>query len=493
MSIQTLGLQIPFGIQPTNPLPVDTWSGPFYGTTLPEASARALSSIPLSVRFQSMEVRLVVGGQAYKYWFKGGINNWDLIDVSTAGATGFIGSTGATGFIGGTGSTGFIGGTGATGFIGSTGATGFSGGTGATGFQGATGATGLAGGTGATGFIGGTGATGFQGATGLGATGATGFIGATGATGFQGATGIAADIIPTITNYLSTNNVQISALTITNTFSGINSLTVRGNVSASGILFGRAQDLTLSTTSTNTVTNSAVTAALQLLVPAPSYTIPSATISNISTPTIEIGTNISQTLNISWSQPDAGPLLGASVRRNGVHVGAYILLPSTYSINETATLNTTTYQLSVSYNTGVLKNNILGFSDPRNQILVGSVLSNTTSHTGYYRRWIGSHSTFLNHPNQVRTLSLTSSLDTNNTLASQVSPIYINNKFILIAIPNTKSLTTVITEANENLTSQFSLSSVQIQDAGGTNQTYKLYYLETALPLNANLTNVTIG
>ena len=44
-----------------------------------------------------------------------------------------------------------------------------------------------------------------------------------------------ADIIPTVTNYLSTNNVQISALTITNAFSGINSLTITGNISGNNL------------------------------------------------------------------------------------------------------------------------------------------------------------------------------------------------------------------------------------------------------------------
>ena len=44
-----------------------------------------------------------------------------------------------------------------------------------------------------------------------------------------------ADIIPTITNFLSTNNVLISALTITNAFSGFNSLTINGNISGNNL------------------------------------------------------------------------------------------------------------------------------------------------------------------------------------------------------------------------------------------------------------------
>lgn len=298
--------------------------------------------------------------------------------------------------------------------------------------------------------------------------------------------------LPTVTNYLSTNNVQVSALTITNAFSGINSLTITGNLSASGILYGRAQDLTLNATSTNTVTNSAITNALQLLVPAPTYTNPSASVSTFSTPSVELGTTISQTLNLSWSQNDAGAFVQASLLKNSSHIAPFFSLPGSYPVNESAVLGTTTYQLSVQHGTGPIKNNILGFPDNRGQILAGSVLSTPRSYTGYYRRWVGSHPTFLSDPNQVRTLSLSTSLDNNNNLASP-SPIYIDNKFILIAIPNTRTLTNVVTDVNENLTTQFNLSSVQIQDAGGIDRAYKLYYLETALPLNAFLTTITIS
>ena len=44
-----------------------------------------------------------------------------------------------------------------------------------------------------------------------------------------------ADIIPTVTNYLSTNRVQVSALIIANTFSDINSLTISGNISGNNL------------------------------------------------------------------------------------------------------------------------------------------------------------------------------------------------------------------------------------------------------------------
>jgi len=96
----TPGLQIPFGIQPVNPVPVDAWSGPYTGSLGNDneagAKAAANSSIPSAIRFQSMEVRLVFGGVAYKYWYRNGIDDADLVLFSSEGAGG--GSGGATYF-----------------------------------------------------------------------------------------------------------------------------------------------------------------------------------------------------------------------------------------------------------------------------------------------------------------------------------------------------------------------------------------------------------
>ena len=78
----TPGFQLPFGIQPLNPIPVDSWSGPYEGLTLNEAVAAANASIPSAVRFQTMEVRLVVNGVAKKYWYKYGVADSDLTEFS---------------------------------------------------------------------------------------------------------------------------------------------------------------------------------------------------------------------------------------------------------------------------------------------------------------------------------------------------------------------------------------------------------------------------
>lgn len=84
----TPGLQLPYGIQPTNPIPVDSLSGPFTGGTTAEAVAAANAAINAALRFQSMEVRLIVGGNAYKYWYYTGTGDSDLVEMQTSGGGG---------------------------------------------------------------------------------------------------------------------------------------------------------------------------------------------------------------------------------------------------------------------------------------------------------------------------------------------------------------------------------------------------------------------
>ena len=43
------GLQIPYGVQPTNPVPVDAWSGPFTAASLVAGVSAANAAIPSAV------------------------------------------------------------------------------------------------------------------------------------------------------------------------------------------------------------------------------------------------------------------------------------------------------------------------------------------------------------------------------------------------------------------------------------------------------------
>lgn len=78
----TTGFQLPFGIQPLNPVPTDAWSGPYEGANAVAAIAAANAAIPPGVRFKSLEVRLVINNIAAKYWYKNGIADSDLVEFS---------------------------------------------------------------------------------------------------------------------------------------------------------------------------------------------------------------------------------------------------------------------------------------------------------------------------------------------------------------------------------------------------------------------------
>ena len=143
----TPGLQLPFGIQPVNPVPVDAWSGPYSGVDESSAVSLANSSIPSGVRFQSLEVRLIVGGISRKYWYRDGITDSDLVEFSgggvgsqgAQGSQGSSGSQGPQGAAGPQGNIGFQGDIGPQGLVGSQGSDGSQGAIGPQGFQGSTG------------------------------------------------------------------------------------------------------------------------------------------------------------------------------------------------------------------------------------------------------------------------------------------------------------------------------------------------------------------
>lgn len=79
----TPGLGLPFGIQPVNPVLVDSWAGPYSSVT--EANA----SIPIAVRAQTRFVNIIDSSDSNKgklYWYKNGITDGDLVEFTTSGA-----------------------------------------------------------------------------------------------------------------------------------------------------------------------------------------------------------------------------------------------------------------------------------------------------------------------------------------------------------------------------------------------------------------------
>ena len=180
----TPGLQIPYGVQPVNPVPVDTWSGPYTGATEVAALSAANISIPAGVRFKSLEVRLVIAGVPYKYWYYTGTTDADLVVIS-----GYSGVSGYSGYSGEIGSSGYSGFSGASGYYGQDGASGYSG---VSGYSGPAGQAAASGYSGYSGEIGGSGYSGISGYSGSGVSGYSG-------SGVSGFSGLNAPLLQTIT------------------------------------------------------------------------------------------------------------------------------------------------------------------------------------------------------------------------------------------------------------------------------------------------------
>jgi hypothetical protein len=106
----TPGIQSPKGLELNQPFPVDTWSGPYSAGTTTAAVALANSIIPDTVRFLSLEVRVLAPNPdsagntlAYKFWYRGSTANTGLVEFASASSgssitdyvTSFNGRTGA--------------------------------------------------------------------------------------------------------------------------------------------------------------------------------------------------------------------------------------------------------------------------------------------------------------------------------------------------------------------------------------------------------------
>ena len=73
-----MALELPFGVKPVNPVPVEFWSGPYSGVLTQEAINAANSGIPSAVRFPGMGVTLNVSGVSKPYWYCSGISDVEL-------------------------------------------------------------------------------------------------------------------------------------------------------------------------------------------------------------------------------------------------------------------------------------------------------------------------------------------------------------------------------------------------------------------------------
>jgi hypothetical protein len=217
---------------------------------------------------------------------------------------------------------------------------------------------------------------------------------------------------------------------------------------------------------------------LSALATAPTYVAPTANLTNV-TQTVEFGSNVSlPTLNITFTQNDAGAVTGYELRKNAA------VLTTTQNSSDTisniqATVN---YVGRVFHQEGVTKNNNLGTPSPNGKILAGSVDTPTRTVTPRLKQFFGAVADFPTNSAQVRALS-NDNFDNVNSFTFLFSNIR-----AVIAIPNTKNLFRALTSNNETITDAFTMETMQVADAGGTLRTYKIYKYQSVVPLDVNVT-----
>jgi len=107
----------------------------------------------------------------------------------------------------------------------------------------------------------------------------------------------------------------------------------------------------------------------------------------------------------------------------------------------------------------------------------GTIGDNNVQLVGRYRQFFGSVANFPTTSSAIRSLN-------SNFSNTDRFTVNINTTRFTIVIPDTKDLADVTTQNNENITGNFLESTISVEDGGGNLVNYKIFNLQTAIPLN---------
>ena len=207
------------------------------------------------------------------------------------------------------------------------------------------------------------------------------------------------------------------------------------------------------------------------------YTQPVSTISGTSNVDIESGTTLEISLNGGFNQNDAGVKIGSKIFKNGSEVSSTNLFTESIKLSSPVT-----YRHEATYEDGLIKNDNLGNPSPGGQIKgPGPAVSLNRVYTPLLKRFFGPAIVNLTDH---RTLP---SVFDNTSLTWILNTGTIYNNFY-IDIPNGRDLVSVIDldALNLNITNLFNLTSGNIPDAGGDNQSYKKLLMSSDNPYPSN-------
>ena len=220
---------------------------------------------------------------------------------------------------------------------------------------------------------------------------------------------------------------------------------------------------------------------------------------------IEIGTTTNRTLTATLEQGQiqngngtAGPTLVGGPLSTNAYVFTGQGISSTTQTGATLVVSTAivagSNQWSVDVYHGAGSGNYFdnkgNVGDNLDSLRVeGTKTGSTTVITGKYKQFYGASATAVTDSAGVRALS-NNRFDSTGTFTT---PAFDQVKFV-IAIPDTRTLTKVLTSNNETITSDFAQSTVSVTDGGTGSVSYDVYTLTSEVPLGADVTaTVTIS
>ena len=295
-------------------------------------------------------------------------------------------------------------------------------------------------------------------------------------------------IVDSELNSTSTNPVQNAAI-----FASLNQ--VNTDISDINVAVEDLQeqvvivDSTLSETSVNAVQNKVITETINkilgVIVEHPVYIQPTTSITNV-TQTIENGSNLSGSIAIGFIQNDAGLTSSYELFRNTVSVSN----TQNTAYNEVGIQSPVTYYGRICYNEGITKNNNLDIPDTTGKILAGCINSASRTITPTLKCFFGPNAAIPTISSEIR--SLIGNVFSTTLTFTLVTGIVQTN--FIVAIPATKSITSVIdtTNLNANLTSSYIVinNNFQVADAGTSYHAYKLYAMTTDIPYSTTANHV---
>lgn len=236
----------------------------------------------------------------------------------------------------------------------------------------------------------------------------------------------------------------------------------------------------------------------------PTYNIPTMSLSQSQPYYGEVGESLSNVLTATFSQNDAGGLTAIRIQKNGSDLTPNgVSSPFVKTDTGVRSLTSITYQAYSNYLAGALKNiSPSGLPDDRTplvrdpnapQAASSNFASNALSYIGYYKIFYSPSATSITTSAQVRAALQNRFTNSGNNFILNTGTAY---SIYFIWMPVANSLVSVfdIQSSNANVTGQFALSSLSVNDAGGNPVSGNLYTMTSAVPYAVNHQfNVTIA